>query len=57
MAWAFFTSSEKKKRPIRRLADATVCIGSWITLALAALPTSTEPSSRKETTLAETFSP
>ncbi len=54
---AFFTSSEKKKRPISRLAEYTVFSALVMMFFFAALPTSTDPSSRKETTEAWVTSP
>ena len=56
-ASAFFTSSEKKKRPMRRLAEYTVLSALETMFRLAVLPTITEPSSRNETTEACVNSP
>src|SRR5215475_8226398 len=56
-AIAFFTSSEKKYRPIRRLAEYTVLSARVMMLRLAVFPTSTVPSSRNETTEAWLTSP
>src|SRR5215475_13285983 len=56
-AIAFFTSSEKKYRPIRRLAEYTVLSARVMMFRLALFPTSTVPSSRNETTDAWFTSP
>ena len=56
-ACAFFTSSEKKKRPIRRFALYTVLSALVMMLRFALLPTRTVPSSRKLTTEACVRSP
>ncbi len=55
--WAFFTSSEKKNRPISRLAEYTVFSALVMMFFFAALPTRTLPSSRNETTEAWVCSP
>src|SRR5262245_42904493 len=56
-ARALRTSSLKKYRPIKRLADETVCLGSRMMRCFAALPTSILPPSWKATTEAITRSP